>query len=271
MDRPSARAATYRSAVPAVVVLSVVAWAVLLVVVWQGWLGEGVGRGGEFCEATRPGWIKQPINTWSNLGFTVAALAIAVRLDTTSVRPDVRAPLFFFAVVVASLGPASAAMHATESVVGGHLDLLSMYLLASFGSAYAMVRSGRLGVGGGGWLFVALVVLCEVVGALPVTVPVMMHPGNAIFAVLLISIIALEAGLVRRGAAEVRWGLASVGTLLVAFVIWNVAKDGSALCHPYSILQGHGAWHVLDAAAAYFLACHYLAPSDSTGSGANLS
>lgn len=260
-----ARTTTLRPAVPAVVVVSVVAWAVLLVAVWQGWLGEEAGRGGLFCEATRSGWIKQPVNTWSNIGFTIAALAIARRIDTAPVRSEMRAPMVFFSLVVASLGPGSAAMHATETAVGGHLDLLSMYLLASFAAAYAVVRNGRLGPQGGGWLFAALVVLCEVVGAVPVTLPVLMHPGNAAFAVLLITSLVLEAGLIRRGETEARWGLASVGTLLVSFAIWNLAKDGSALCHPYSMLQGHGAWHVLDATAAYFLARHYLAPRENPG------
>jgi len=255
------RTANLRLAATAVVVVSVVAWAVLLVAVWQGWLGDEVGRGGQFCEATRPGWIKQPVNTWSNVGFTIAGLAIARRIDTAPIRPAVRSPLVFFSLVVALLGPGSAAMHATETAVGGHLDLLSMYLLASFAVAYAVVRSGRLGLRGGGCLFVLLVVLCEVIGALPVVLPVLMHPGNAIFATLLITSLVLETGLIRRGATELRWGLASVGTLLLSFAIWNFAKDGSTLCYPYSIAQGHGAWHLLDAAAAYFLARHYLAPS----------
>lgn len=241
-------------------VLSVVAWAVLLLVVWQGWLGDGVGRGGEFCEATRSGLIKQPANTVSNVGFTIAALIVARRIDTTPVRPDVRAPVVFLSLVIAMLGPGSAAMHATETAVGGHLDLLSMYLLASFAAAYAVVRSGWLEPRGGGVLFVVLVALCELVGALPVDLPVLMHPGNAIFAVLLLSSLALEGALIRRGQAELRWGLASVATLLVAFAIWNLAKDGSAWCDPFSVAQGHGAWHLLDAAAAYLLARHYLAP-----------
>lgn len=256
---PLARTVRFRLALPAVAVLSVVAWTVLLLAVWQGWLGDEIGRGGEFCEATRSGWVKQPVNTWSNLGFTAAALAIARRIDTAPVRPGVRSPLVLFSLVVALLGPGSAAMHATETAVGGHLDLLGMYLLASFAAAYAVVRSGRLGLRGGGWLFVTLVVLCEVVGAFPVVLPVLMHPGNAIFAALLLTTLVLEVGLARRRATQVRWGLASVGTLLVAFAIWNLAKDDSLLCHPYSIAQGHGVWHLLDAAAAYLLARHYLA------------
>ena len=42
-----------------------------------GWLGPDVGRGDGFCEAVRPGWIRQPANTWSNLAFVIAGLAVA--------------------------------------------------------------------------------------------------------------------------------------------------------------------------------------------------
>ncbi len=239
-----------------VVVVSVLAWGLLLLGAGQGWLGEATGRGGEFCEAGRGGLLRQPVNTLSNLGFTVAGLAIAWRRDRT---PGAPAALAAYAVVVALLGPASAAMHATETPLGGRLDLLSMYLLASFTTAYAAVRSGWLDERRGAVLFGGLVLVCEAVGSLPVAVPVLMHPGNIAFAALLLLTIGLEGRLVRRGRAELGWGLASVGTLLLAFAIWSQAKDGSALCAPESLLQGHGAWHLLDALAAWFLAQHYRA------------
>ncbi|WP_435200749.1 ceramidase domain-containing protein [Janibacter sp. GS2] len=240
-----------------VAAVSLVAWAVLVLAAWQGWLGAPVGRGAGFCEATRSGVIKQPVNAASNLGFTVAALAIALRTSRSTTGP--RTAMTSFAVVVALLGPGSAAMHATETAVGGHLDLLSMYLLASFTAAYALVRAGWLTTRHGGWLFVVLVVVCEAIGALPISLPVIMHPGNAAFAALLLTTIALELVMVRRGWTEWPWGAASVGTLLLAFTVWNLAKDGSAWCSPGSIIQGHGIWHLLDALAAYFLARHYLA------------
>lgn len=246
-----------RHPVVVVAAISLVAWALLVLAAWQGWLGMPAGRGAEFCEATRAGLIKQPINAASNLGFTVAALAIATSAGRST--QGARTALTSFAVVVALLGPGSGAMHATETAVGGHLDLLSMYLLASFATAYALVRSGRLTTRQGGWFFVALVVACEVIGAIPVALPVIMHPGNAAFAALLLTTVAIELGMIRREEAEWRWGLASVGTLLLAFAVWNVAKDGSPWCSPYSIVQGHGIWHLFDALAAYFLARHYLA------------
>lgn len=253
-----------RAALTAVVAVSVVGWTLLVLAAWQGWLGPQAGRGAEFCEAARVGWIKQPINTWSNGGFTIAGLAVAWHVDRSS--GSHRTTMAGFAVIIALLGPASAAMHATETAVGGQLDLLSMYLLSSFAAAQAVVRSGRLARVWFGALFLALVVLCEAVGAIPVSLPVLMRPGNAIFAILLLTAVLLELGLVRAGRAEVRWGLASLGTLLLAFVIWNLSKDGSPLCDPLSMLQGHGAWHLLDALAAYFLARHYLSPGRGRGS-----
>ena len=57
--------------------IGAVALAAVLLSARTGWLGPNVGRGDSFCEAARPGWIRQPVNTWSNLGFMVAGLAIA--------------------------------------------------------------------------------------------------------------------------------------------------------------------------------------------------
>ena len=39
--------------------------------------------------------------------------------------------------------------------------------------------------------------------------------------------------------------------ILLAFAIWNVTK--SLWCDPDSLVQGHAAWHLLDAVSAYLL------------------
>ena len=93
----------------------------------------------------------QPANSLSNLGFVVAGLAVAWRAGRPEllgdVLPRLRGLPTAYAVVTVLLGPASAAMHATGSVLGGHLDLLSMYLIASFAAAYALMRLVRQGRG----------------------------------------------------------------------------------------------------------------------------
>jgi len=234
---------------------------VLALAIWRGWLGADVGRGATFCEAARDGLVRQPANTFSNIGFVTAGLLIAWHAGG---RADAGTSVFVrrrlataMACVVVLLGPGSAAMHATQSAAGGHLDMLSMYLVASFAAAYAAMRWLRGGTG----LFVAAfaggVALCELVGAWGRDVPVVMTSGNAVFALLLVVATVLEILIMRRGETRVRRGYAyaSLASILVAFAIWNATKV--RLCDPHSLVQGHAIWHILCAVAAYFLYRYY--------------
>ncbi len=230
-----------------------------------GWLGPDVGRGDGFCEAARPGWIRQPANTWSNLGFVIAGLAIAwyagVRAHlgvTLGAHPGLATA---YAVLVVLLGPGSMAMHATQSDLGGHLDLLSMYLVSGFALAYGLMRFVHRGPG-----FLAVVFVLAVVAGMAVhlrggSVPVLGHAGNAAFGVEIVVALGLEVVLFRRRPPAPRqdlwFGVASVGALVVAFAIWNTGKRGHPWCHPHTLLQQHGIWHVLCAVSAYLIFRHY--------------
>ena len=246
-------------------VTAVVSLAAVLFAVRWGWLGPDVGRGGEFCEAARPGWVRQPANTWSNLGFVAAGLAVAAHAGvrrrlglTLGAHPGLATA---FGALVVLLGPGSMAMHATQSELGGHLDLLSMFLVSGFALAYALMRFLRRGPA----LFAAVFVVAVVVGMAAHlrggTVPVLGHSGNAAFAVELVVAVTLEVVLARRPAVRQDrwWALASVLTLLTAFAIWTTGMRGHAWCRPDSLLQQHGAWHLLCAGAAYLLFRHYAA------------
>ena len=230
---------------------AVVSIGLLALAVRGGWLGPDVGRGANFCEAARDAWVKQPANTFSNLGFVVAGLAIAWQAG--------RAPLgglgTAYACVVVLLGPASAAMHATQSALGGgQLDLLSMYLVASFAAAYAVMRWYRRTRVFFWQVFSLCVAACELVGLLGDDVPVVQQSGNLAFAALLLTAVVLEVLLWRRAEAErtdLRWGAGALGAILVAFAIWTAAR--THWCDPHSWLQGHAAWHLLDALSALLL------------------
>jgi len=236
---------------------AVVSCGLLVLAVWRGWLGPDVGRGATFCEAARDGWVRQPANTFSNVGFVAAGLLIAWHASVARDGRLVRHLATAMACLVVLLGPGSAAMHATQSAAGGHLDMLSMYLVASFAVAYAAMRW----LGGGTALFVATFVggiaLCELVGLWRGEVPVVMSSGNAAFALLLVTATVLEVALIRReqARAERRYAYAALAALLTAFAIWNAAR--AWLCDPHSLLQGHAVWHVLCAVAAYFLYRYY--------------
>ena len=219
----------------------------------HGWLGPDVGRGDDFCEAARPGWLKQPANTLSNIGFVVAGLAIAWHAGTPAGRLARPGLATSYAVVVVLLGPGSMAMHATQSALGGHLDMTSMFLVASFAAGYAAMRVLRRGPVFFGVCFLLLVAGCEVVERVPGPVPVVDTWGNTVFGALLVAAVVAEVMRHRVDGGDLRWIGAAFVAMVVAFTIWNLAKDGTPLCHPHSLLQGHAAWHLLCAVAAYCL------------------
>jgi hypothetical protein len=234
--------------------VAVVSTTLLGAAVAHGWLGPDVGRGANFCEAPHPGWIRQPANSLSNAGFVVAGLLVAARAGRLP-RDGVmsRTVATVFACVVVLLGPGSAAMHATQSAWGGHLDMLSMYLVAGFAAAWAWARWTRRGTAAFVTAYAACVLLCEVVGLWPDPVPVVHYSGNLAFGLLLAAAAVLETRIWRRGetATEFRHGVLSLAAMLVAFAIWLLTNAG--WCDPDSVLQGHAAWHLLCAVAAYWL------------------
>lgn len=245
--------------------MAVVSVGLLVLAVQGGWLGADVGRGAGFCEVPHGAdgpfgdWF-QPANSVSNLGFVFAGLAIGRRAGKPwllgDVLPRLRGLPTAYAVVTVLLGPASAAMHATGSELGGHLDLLSMYLVASFAAAYALVRLVGQGTVFFVQVFSLMVVACELVGTVDVEVPVVHIAGNLAFGTLLVTAITIEVLLWRRAPSrpgtartDLRWGGGAVASLVVAFTIWNLAQG--PWCDPTSWLQGHAAWHLLCAVAAY--------------------
>ena len=229
-----------------------------------GWLGADVDRGAGFCEAAA-GTIRQPVNTLSNLGFVVAGLAVAVRAgrpgglgrSTMSRMPGLATA---YACLVVLLGPGSMAMHATESALGGSLDMLSMYLVAAFAASYAAMRRWRRGPVFLATAYAGAVAACELVGTYGGQVPVVDFAGNLAFGALLLVALVLERQHARRSThpdrqstLDLRWLVAAVAALAVAFAVWNTAKTGRFGCFPHSLYQGHGVWHVLCALSAYCL------------------
>ena len=232
----------------------------LALAVVYGWLGPDVGEGSAFCEAIRTGLINQPANTWSNLGFVAAGLTIGWHGRR---NPDAMSGMVtFYACVVVLLGPASAAMHATGSAMGQNLDLTSMFLISSFAAGYALKRWYNWSALQFYAAFITLLVLGEAVLFAGITVPVVLHGGNLVFAIGLLTAVVLEVRLWRRQPnRDVAFaGLWAVLSLVAAFTIWIL--DQGPLCRPESLIQGHAFWHLLCALAAYWLFRMYAAHDD---------
>lgn len=251
--------------------VALLSFVVFMVALVNSWMGPATGVGGDFCEASHAGLIKQPANTWSNLGFIFVGLSVAWQLSAGKFNHNkntITQSAFygtFFACVIILLGPGSMAMHATEASVGGWFDMLSMYLIASFTFAYAVERFYSLSKTWFFALYVAALFTCLYVQELPYHVPVVGFIGNFIFAVLISLTVIFEMlnNFVRKFEQEKKYGFLSLGSLILAFIIWNLWKNDSYMCDPQSLIQGHAIWHILDAVAAYFLFRYYASEHNS--------
>ncbi len=245
-------------------VVAFVSMSVFLMAVVYGWLGPCGKCASEFCEASRPGLIKQPANTWSNISFIIAGIAIGWQLMNGAYSSNnnsiTRNPFYaiFYASLVVLLGPGSMAMHATTSDLGGFFDMLSMYLIASFTVAYAVQRFFRLGAMYFVGVFVVVLMSCIWADGAPYHI-IFWFFGDTAFAFYIGVTLIIEAAntYIRHRDHEVRWVVYAFGLVILAFVIWNVTRTGTSLCHPDSLIQGHAIWHILDAGATYCLYRYY--------------
>lgn len=246
--------------------IAIVSLTVFTLAIIFHWMGEAAGVGGGFCEAGYDGLIKQPVNTFSNFGFIIVGISIAWSQAKGRFAQNnniiTRGSFFaaFYATLSILLGPGSMAMHATTTRVGGFLDMLSMYLVASFIFSYAVTRLFQWKSVGFTTIFLSALSTLLYVHTLPYDVPFVGFIGSFAFGVFLIltAIIELFSYFIRKVEIDVRFGIASILAMCLAFFIWNLSLSDSPFCDPSSLIQGHGIWHLLNALSIYFLYRFYV-------------
>jgi hypothetical protein len=219
---------------------------------WRGWQPNGgIVAGQLFCEPVGDGAVRTPFNSWSNAGFLVVALLVAYRIGRDR-REAARSPNLMigtgavpvlYASLLVFLGVGSMYLHASCTRLGGKIDVASMFTYATFLAAHRLARGRSAGV-----FFVIYVLL---------TVPLLaLHgfghlPTNETFGVLVTVFFLGE--LLPAGSArpDRRWLAAASASFLAAFVIWLPSRPGGALCG--CAVPGHAVWHLLCAAATWFL------------------
>ncbi len=252
---------------------SFVTLTLLALAISSGWFGPATREGTQYGEASRPGLIKQPINTYSNLGFVVIGLFIGWSLMREVARdkskPLAEKAIFssFFATLLVCVGPGSAALHATESRIGGDLDLLSMYFIAAFLIAYALKRLLGLGRIGFSLLFAGVVFLCFEVRDLRCSLPLMSNVGQFVFGFFVASSAVVEALnlVVRRLELDVKWVVLTLTFLTMAFAIWELSVHHAP---SRSLVQGHALWHLLCAVSGYCMFRYYISEEPGPMNGA---
>jgi hypothetical protein len=260
-----------------VAVAAVVALLVLLIILGtRGWPGAPdvcLAHRPDTCYCEnylRPGPIKQPANTWSNLGFIAAGLLVLGQTGRRSGGPranPMRAPGFYatlYGGLVVFLGPASMFFHASLRAWGGWIDLVSMMLYSSFLLVYDLVR-----IRGASWRVFGAIYLPLVLaqGLADALVP---KSGQLLFGAGIGAVLVLEALILRGHVPGLRrqgrpWFAAALGLFAAAYGgIWLWSNTAGPLCDPDSILQGHALWHLLCAASTLCL-YQYLRTEQRTG------
>jgi hypothetical protein len=223
---------------------------------WPGAPNGCLAQDACYCEAPRSGLVRQPANTVSNLGFVAVGLAVAAAhgrlrarggaaggnaLTSGTLTPTL------CALSIALLGPGSMFLHASLTGWGGRVDVLSMYLWASFAIAHAARRALALSEPGFLALFAGLFA-ASAWSKLATSLS-----SDLVFGLLIGAFGASEGAVWRRRALrqERRWLALAALCFGVGFALWLPSRRGDgALCDPDSLLQGHAAWHLLCAGAA---------------------
>ena len=214
-----------------------------------------------FCEESLCSWVRQPANTWSNVGFLLVGILI-LRFAAQGRSRHLRA-LGWISIATA-LG--SAFYHASETLIGRVADYAGMYLGASFMLAVNVARllrgrAPRLAHG----LFWASFAGPMALMLKDEQLATAVYIGETAFCC-----VALELVLFIQQGKTTRYRFLVFYWLLfgVAYALWCLDVKGF-LCDPKShLLNGHAAWHLLDAAALFVLYRYYeqfqaLRPVDS--------
>ena len=234
---------------------------------WSNWQPASCMPDHCFCEAQQNSIIRQPINTYSNLAFIFVGLVVFMiaRRDwlngkQNNLLDSHRAYPIIFGTAAIVIGVGSFFYHASLTFLGQWLDVMGMYLFASFALVYTYARLRPIRSA----LFVfAYVVMKAMLGYLLIVNP---DARRQIFAAMVYGIIALEAlvWLVERPKIKLHYFVIALGALALAYGIW-IADEAGGLCDPASLLQGHAIWHLLGAASAFLLFLYYRSEKGKVG------
>lgn len=196
-----------------------------------------------FCEEPLCGWVKQPGNTWSNLGFLLVSFVIWKQIAKTQHRM-----LGWFAFVSTVIGLGSAFYHASGAYFAAVADYSGMFLVT--GLMTAMNTRRWLGISSHttGWLFLATT---SVLIALSVLFP----ESARIIYVLSAPCCLIELRLFFRDKSHVTYRYYLLSWLAVGLgtLAWSL-DETKVICDPTNhILSLHAVWHLLMALALYTL------------------
>jgi len=212
-----------------------------------------------WCEASLCSWVAEPANTWSNLGYIIAMLALAWQLRRWRITQPV---LRLFPVAALLVGLSSGIYHASVTFVLQVFDFTGMYLFLFLPFFLHAVRLGKVSEGRFKYGYFG-----SVLGATFVTWVLGKFTSFPIQLLIILNILALftmEILVYRRAVREgrgysLRWLGITFGVLIAAFGA-SFVDAKRIICDPDAhglFSQGHAIWHWLTALALTTSMAHY--------------
>ncbi len=213
---------------------------------------------GCFCEMVRDGTVKQPVNAWSSLAFTLLGFLTLAHANVDkrnrSTIPGnnaipfkyIYAVIFSISMIVIGLG--SAFFHASLSFVGQTFDVMGMYIFSSFFIVYNLSRLYSIKT----YLVIILFgVLNFILVYLLIAQPVFRRYA---FGATLLAGIFLEIKIrwKKKWDVNARFPIYAFFIMLFSFGIW-LLDTYKIVCYPSSLFQLHAFWHFGGAIAAGYL------------------
>ena len=201
-----------------------------------------------FCEASRCAWIKEPANTWSNLGYLAAGVAVLVMVGRRTERPILR--LLALVALLPALG--SAFHHASGIRAAMLADYAGMFLGTGALTALNVRRwLGSRDPAAYAVLFVTTAVLLGLVALLP--------GAERMIFMFAMPCCAIELRLFFRDRAQISYRFYGVAWLcvIVGSVFWwlDLAR---VWCVPEDhVINGHALWHLCTAGSLVMYLRYY--------------
>lgn len=221
-----------------------------------------------FCEALRYGeWIRQPANTWSNLGFIAVAILIFILLGRNNDKTRNRLTIYpsmswLFAFGCFLTGAGSLFYHASFTFVGQWFDVMGMYFSITFFLIYNIDRLYDLKPVK---VYLAYFGINVFLGMCLYFIPEARRYIFGTFVILLVmSVFYSQWKLKTR--IETKYIVWAIVSFAVAYVLW-ILDLKHIICEPNSLWQLHAVWHLLGAVSAMCIYLYYFSENRKPASG----
>jgi hypothetical protein len=202
----------------------------------------------DFCEANLCGWVVEPANSISCIGYVL----VGIYLMTLVKRHGVGGFLKLMGPVAILIGLFSVALHATLTRWGSFLDLSSMYLMAWL---FLLLNFQRIRSEAGTPVAASTLTAVYVVANL-ISAGVQLIEAKAgipQFGVLIAATGFSEIYLWRTQTSRVdyRWFWATVGSFAVSLFVWALDLTHVVCAPDNHWFTGHSFWHFGNAFSIY--------------------